>query len=87
MRNDAVGALAALRKGCSSSTFLQQCSMRLAMLYREARCHPLCLHAPGDKPILEGDDGLSRDIAAEVFEPVSSLLVCDRATRLAQALG
>ena len=41
MRNDAVGALSALRKGCASSTFLQQCSMRLSMLHREARCHPL----------------------------------------------
>ena len=27
LRNDAVGALTALRKGCSSSSFLQQCAM------------------------------------------------------------
>jgi hypothetical protein len=87
MRNDAVGALAALRKGCSSSTFLQQCSMRLAMLLHNARCHPLLLHAPGDKLILEGVDSLSRDVAAEVSGQVSSPLVRDRATLLAQALG
>ena len=47
MRNDAVGALAALRKGCSSSSFLQQCSMRFARLQHAARCNTLYLHAPG----------------------------------------
>ncbi len=46
MRNDCVTALSALRKGCSSSTFLQQCSMRFALLQRDARCHSLFLHAP-----------------------------------------
>ncbi len=45
MHNDAVGALAALRKDCSSLTFLQECSMRLAMLHLTARCHPPYLHA------------------------------------------
>jgi hypothetical protein len=87
MRNDAVGALAALRKGCSSSTFLQQCAMRLAMLHRTARCHPLFLHAPGSALVSEGVDGLSRDAAAEVAGPVSSPVVRDRALALAQALG
>jgi hypothetical protein len=87
MRNDAVGALAALRKGCSSSTFLQQCAMRLAMLHRTARCHPLFLHAPGSALVSEGVDGLSRDTAAEVAGPVSSPLVRHRASALAQALG
>ncbi len=47
MRNDCFAALAALCKGCSSSTFLQQCSMRLALLQRDAWCHTLYLHAPG----------------------------------------
>jgi hypothetical protein len=65
MRNDAVGALAAFQKGCSSSTFLQQCSMRLAMLHSTALFHPFYLHAPGDVLILEGLDGLSHDIAAD----------------------
>jgi hypothetical protein len=83
MRNDAVGALAALRKDCSSSTFLQQCPIRLAMLLHNARCHPLFLHAPGDELILEGVDSLSRDVAAEVSGPVSSPLVRDRAMLLA----
>ncbi len=45
------------------------------------------LHAPGDKLILEGVDSLSRDVAEEVSGPVSSPLVRDRTTLLAQALG
>jgi hypothetical protein len=87
MRNDAVGALAALRKGCSASTFLQQGSMSLAMHLHKARCHPLFLHAPGNELILQGVDSLSRDVAAEVSGQVSSPLVRDRAMLLAQALG
>ena len=87
MRNDAVGALSALRKGCSSSTFLQQCSMRFALFQRDARCHTLYLHAPGTQLIEEGVDGLSRDVAADVAGPVSSKFVRDRATSLARSLG
>ena len=86
-RNNAVGALATLRKGCSSLTFQQQCVVRLAMLHRVVRCHPVYLHAPGDTLIMEGVDGLSRDIAAEVSGPVSSPLVRDRAAQLVRALG
>ena len=37
MRNDAVAALSTRRKGCSSSTFHQQCSMHFALLQRDAR--------------------------------------------------
>jgi hypothetical protein len=87
MCNDTVGALLALRKGCSSSTFLQQCSMSLAMLQRDTLCHPLYLHAPGDALVAEGVDGLSRETATEVAGPVSSPLVRDRAVQLARALG
>jgi hypothetical protein len=87
MRNDAVGALAALCKGCSSSTLLQQCAMLLAMLHRTHWRHPLFLHAPGSDLVFEGVDDLSRDTAAEVAGPVSSPLVRDRALLLAQALG
>jgi hypothetical protein len=47
LRNDAVGALSALRKGSFSSTFLQQCAMRACHLQRAIRCHTLHLHAPG----------------------------------------
>ncbi len=36
MCNDAIGTLSALLKGCSSSTFPQQCTMRLAHLQRDA---------------------------------------------------
>jgi hypothetical protein len=75
MSNDAVGALSALRKGCASSTFLQQCAMRLARLQREVRCHErhaLFLHTPGDQLIEEGIDTLSHDDDAEVAGPASS---------------
>jgi hypothetical protein len=66
MSNDCVAALAALRKGCSSSTFLQQCSMRFALFQRDARCHTLFLHGPGSQLVAEGVDGLSRNTAADV---------------------
>jgi hypothetical protein len=68
MRNDCVTALSALRKGCSSSTFLQQCAMRFALLQRDARCHALFLHAPGSQLVEEGIDYLSRSVAADVGE-------------------
>ncbi len=53
MRNnsDSVGALAALHKGCSSSTFLQKCAMLLAMLHRKTLCHPLFKSSPA-RPLL-----------------------------------
>jgi hypothetical protein len=87
MRNDAVGALAALRKGCSSSSFLQQCSMRFARLQHAARCNTLYLHAPGTVLITEGVDDLSRESAADVAGPVSSPRVRSRVFRLAASLG
>ncbi len=82
MRNDAVGALAALRKGCSSSSFLQQCLMRFACLQHAARCNTLYLHAPGTVLIEEGVDDLSRETAADVAGPVSGTLVRSHALRL-----
>jgi hypothetical protein len=41
LRNDAIGALSALRKGSFSSTFLQQCAMRACRLERAIGCHTL----------------------------------------------
>ena len=54
MRNDAVGALTALRKGCFSSTFLQQCAMRSCCLQHRVGCNTLYLHAPGRTFVEEG---------------------------------
>ncbi len=87
MRNDCVTALSALRKGCSSSTFLQQCSMRFALLQRDARCHSLFLHAPGSQLVAEGVDDLSRTTATDVAGPVSSPLIRSHADALARSLG
>jgi hypothetical protein len=87
MRNDCVTALSALRKGCSSSTFLQQCAMRFALLQRDARCHALFLHAPGSQLVEEGIDDLSRTTVADVAGPVSSPLVRSHADLLARSLG
>ncbi len=87
MRNDCVTALSALRKGCFSSTFLQQCAMRFALLQRDARCHALFLHAPGSQLVEEGIDDLSRSVAADVAGPVSSPLVRSHADLLAKSLG
>jgi hypothetical protein len=60
-RNDAVGALSALRKGSFSSTFLQVCAMRACQLQHRVRCNPLYLHAPGRVLVAEGIDAHSRD--------------------------
>ncbi len=86
MCNDAAGALSALslpsfsalRKGCASSTFLEQCALRPVLLQGSVTLDatPLFLHAPHNRPIEEGVDGLSRDIGADIAGPVSSQLVC-----------
>ena len=87
LRNDAVGALAALRKGSFSSTFLQQCAMRACRIQRGLRCIPLHLHAPGRVLIAEGVDDHSRAGALEVAGPVSSPRVRARSLELAAACG
>ena len=86
MRNDAVGALTALRKGCFSSTFLQQCAMRSCRLQHRVGCHTLYLHAPGRTLVEEGVDELSRSGALEVAGPVSSPFLCERVWTLAREL-
>ena len=87
MRNDAVGALAALRKGSFSSTFLQQCAMRTCRLERQIGCETLYLHAPGRVLVDEGVDRSSRDIALEVSGPASGPRIRDAVSRLARDLG
>ena len=87
LRNDAVGALSALRKGSFKSTFLQQCAMRTCRLEHSLGCNTLHLHAPGRVLIEEGVDDLSRDRAIEVAGPVSGPLLRQKALQLAQSLG
>jgi hypothetical protein len=87
LRNDAVGALAALRKGSFKSTFLQQCALRMSRLERRIGCESLHFHAPGRVLIDEGIDDLSRDTALEVTGPVSSTDIRLRVHTLASSLG
>jgi hypothetical protein len=87
LRNDAIGALSALRKGSFSSTFLQQCAMRACRLERAIGCHTLHLHAPGQTLIDEGIDDLSRDKAADIAGPVSGPGLRERVLSLAASLG
>ena len=71
-RNDAAGALAALRKGSLASCYLPQCSMRLARAMAGPNSPPQFLHAPGRVLIAaEGVDDLSRDEAIQVVGPAS----------------
>jgi hypothetical protein len=71
LRNDAICALTALRKGSFASVFLQQCAMRACCLERRFGCETLHLHAPGTTLIEEGVDDLSRDTAAAAAGPTS----------------
>jgi hypothetical protein len=87
LRNDAVGALSALRKGSFKSTFLQQCAIRMCKLERRIGCESLHLHAPGRVLIDEGVDDLSRDDALTVTGPSSSPDLRTRAHALAYSLG
>ena len=64
LRNDAVGALAVLRKGSFSSTFPQQCAMRSCRLQRRAGCQTHCPHAPGRVHMDEGVDDHPRPAPA-----------------------
>jgi hypothetical protein len=87
LRNDAIGALTALRKGSFASVFLQQCAMRACRLERRIGCETLHLHAPGTTLIEEGVDDLSRDAAAAAAGPVSGPRVRAAIDTLARALG
>ena len=60
LRNDAVGALTALRKGSFFSTFLQQCTMRSCRLQPRVGFNTLHLHAPGRVFVATLDPGLPR---------------------------
>ena len=86
-RNDALGALSAMRKGSFSSPFLQHWAMWLARRQHAARCAPLYLHAPGRVLVDEGVDDSSRSLAAEVAGPVSGPELRRRVWAVAEECG
>lgn len=86
-RNDAVGALSALQKGCLSSVTLQGLAARLALLCADLRAQPLFLHAPGKDLIAEGIDEASRGRALLVAGPACSDVLRHRVYALAARFG
>ena len=86
-RNDAVGALVALRKGSFTSTFLQLCAMRSCHLHRRLRSNALFLHAPGRVLMAEGIDGHSREGALAVTSSASGPRLRAFAHELAATCG
>jgi hypothetical protein len=87
LRNDAVGALTALRKGSFASTFLQQCARRACRLQRSIGCNTLYLHAPGRTLVDEGVDDYSRSGALDFAGPVSLPFLREHVRRLAREVG
>ena len=69
LRNDATGALATLRKGCSKSEFMQDQAMEIVTMARDNSIELLFLHAPGKTLIAERVDKASRAGAKEVRGP------------------
>jgi hypothetical protein len=87
-RNDAVGALSALRKGSFSSSSLQECATRFNQLSAHLRlAETLFLHAPGKDLVAEGIDDASRRLAQGVSDPASSRLLKDTARSIAKRHG
>lgn len=86
LRNDAVGALAALRKG-SSAPALEASSARLNLLCAELRVEPLFLHAPGKVLVDEGVDDASRSLAVSISGPACSPRLRAEVHAIASRLG
>lgn len=87
-RNDAVGALSALRKGSFSSRVLQECATRFNQLSAHLRlAETLFLHAPGKDLVAEGIDDASRRLAQGVSSPASSRLLKNTARSIAERHG
>ena len=72
LRNDAVGALSAFRKGCGSSLTLQEAATQFNLQCAALGCEPLFLHAPGRDLVSEGVDGASRELADSLAGPSCS---------------
>ena len=69
LRNDATGALATLKKGCSKSEFMQDQAMELVTIARDFQIELLFLHAPGKTLVAEQVDAASRDGVKEIRGP------------------
>ena len=68
-RNDAIGALAALRKGSYASTALQAISVRFNQCRARLRTEHYFVHVPGTVLVDEGVDAASRGLARQVSFP------------------
>lgn len=86
-RNDAVGALAAFRKGCTSSVALQDSATHFSLLCADLGLEPLFLHAPGSDLVLEGVDHASRGLASQIAGPACSHILRHKVFSLADRLG
>ena len=91
-RNDAEAAVAALRKGSTSSPPMQAGSLRFSRLCAGSDIDPLCMHVPGLALIAEGIDGASRSGTSfgqdANLEHVAGPCVTDQLWgRIAQAVG
>ena len=87
LRNDATGALATLRKGCSRSEFMQDQAMELVTIARDQQIELLFLHAPGSALIAEQVDAASREGVREVRGAAAVGLLKDAVWSLAASLG
>ena len=86
-RNDAVGALAALRKGSFASRELQDIAVRFAGRCARLRTENYFLHVPGNLLVEEGVDGASRELARQVSFPASTYLMKELLREEAASLG
>jgi hypothetical protein len=87
LRNDAVGALSALGRGCAHSEYLQDQAIEFVTLAREHAVNPMFLHAPGTALVAEGIDRASRDGVATVRGPAIDRFVRRIVDSLAAAMG
>jgi hypothetical protein len=69
LRNDAVAALSAFRKGSFQSIEMQSAALRLNASLAELDVDAVPVHSPGNDLIAEGIDGASREGAAELAGP------------------
>ena len=86
-RNDAVGALAALRKGSFRSPELQSIAMRFNTLAESLQSEHYFLHSPGVDLIADGIDDASRDGALQLLYPACTMHMRKLLAATAEAHG
>ena len=92
VRGDCSGALASFRKGSFRSPALQDIALLFNEVFLRAKATPpLLLHVPGRDLVLEGVDGLSRELAASrrIREATDDLraIVREQAAALGEAIS